>query len=294
LGTEGPLPLGREFQRQARWLNQESAGLLAHAECQPEIAEEVERQAQSHDYQMFLCNTHYDVALGAHYLQKLTSRWVDGAIIMGSSMDLNDIMTQYHRGFPIVLCNWQENETPASIPQVTIDYRAAGRLAEQHLIDLGHREIAIIVDMPQQNHRLEGFRAALADQNIPLPSQRIEQGNSTLEGGYAAARILLTQAPRPSAIFASTDWMALGALEAAHDLGLHVPADLSVIGLDDILVAAHVTPALTTIVGPKQQLAQAASYMLLQQLQHQTADLATQFIAPTLRLRHSTAPFRAR
>ena len=260
----------------------------------PEIAEEVERQAQQHDYQMLLCNTHYDFALGLQYLQRFVNRWVDGAIIMGSSMALPDILTHSQNGLPIVLCNWQENETPENIPQITVDYWEAGMLAAQHLIDLGHRDIAIIVDLPQQNQRLAGFRTTLATMAIPLPSQRIGQGDSTLESGYAAARILLEQESPPSAIFAATDWMALGALEAAHDLGMRVPEDLSVIGLDDIVVAAHVTPALTTIVGPKQLLAQGAAQMLLRQLQQTDANVPTQHVHPTLRLRHSTAPFVAR
>ncbi|HKD76592.1 MAG TPA: LacI family DNA-binding transcriptional regulator, partial [Ktedonobacterales bacterium] len=223
----------------------------------PEIAEEVERCAQSHDYQMLLCNTHYDDALGHHYLERLVSRWVDGIIVMGSSMKLEHILAHHQRGLPIVLCNWQENEALSpDIPQVAADYREAGALAARHLLAMGHRDLAIIVDLPQQISRLEGFRSALADADITLSPQRIARGDSSLDSGYRAARDLLDQTPRPTAIFATNDWMALGALEAAHSLGVRVPEDLSIMGLDDIVVAAHVTPALTTIAVSKQRLAQ--------------------------------------
>ncbi len=255
----------------------------------PEIAEEVERSAQSHGYQMLLCNTHYDDDRGKHYLEQLVSRWVDGIIVMGSSMKLEHILEHHQRGLPIVFCNWQENE-PLSpdIPQVSADYRTAGSLAAHHLLSMGHRDLAIIVDLPQQILRLEGFVATLAAAGIDLPQNRIAQGDSSLESGYRAARTLLEQHPRPTAIFATTDWMALGALEAAHSLGMQVPQDLSIIGLDDIVVAAHVTPALTTIAISKQRLAQEAAKILLERIQHPDEPVPSPvLIEPELCLRKS-------
>jgi DNA-binding LacI/PurR family transcriptional regulator len=254
----------------------------------PEIAEEVERCAQSSDYQMLLCNTHYDDELGNHHLERLVSRWVDGVIIMGSSMKLETILKHYSRGLPVVLCNWQENEQPpADIPQVAADYHAAGVLAARHLLDLGHRDIAIIVDLPQQIERLAGFRSALEDAGLTLSANRIMHGDSTLESGNRATRALLDVDPRPTAIFATTDWMALGAMEAAHSCGVKVPEELSILGVDDIVVAAHVTPALTTIAISKQQLAQAAANAVLEQLWHPGVIPPAVWISPEMRLRKS-------
>jgi LacI family transcriptional regulator, galactose operon repressor len=256
----------------------------------PEIAEEVERHAQSHGYQMLLCNTHYDDALGKHHLERLVSRWVDGAIVMGSSMKLEHVVEQYRRGLPLVLCNWQENETPPQdIPQISADYREAGALVARHLLALGHRDIAIIVDLPQQVLRLEGFRSSLTNAGLPLPKQRIFHGDSSLESGYRAASELLHQSPHPTAIFATNDWMALGALEAAHSLGVKVPEDLSIVGLDDIVVAAHVTPSLTSIAVSKQRLAQEAARALLDQIQNPQIVSRPIFLTPELCLRESLA-----
>jgi DNA-binding LacI/PurR family transcriptional regulator len=255
----------------------------------PEIAEEIERIAQEHDYQMLLCNTHYDFALGKQHLARLVSRWVDGIIVMGSSMDATDIIDAFQRGLPTVLCDWQENEALSAIPQVKGDFYQAGKLAAEHLLALGHRRIAIIVDEPQQTLRLEGFRAALQAQGLALPPDMVQQGHSMLESGYLAAKKLLTTTSPPGAIFATTDWMALGALEAAREMNLRVPQDLSVLGLDDIVVGAHISPPLTTIAIPKDQLARQATEMLLRQIDGTGDYQSPVLISPILRLRHSTA-----
>lgn len=254
----------------------------------PEIAEAIERTANQHGYQMLLCNTLYDSALGQQHLDRLISRWIDGIIIMGSSMDISAASMPFQQGLPTVLCDWQEDEVVGNIPQVSVDFRTAGRLAAQHLLDLGHRHLAIIVDEPQQTLRLEGFYSALQTAGLPLPPEMIEQGHSTLESGYAAAQRLLALSTRPTAIFATTDWMALGTIEAALDAGLQVPQDLSVIGLDDITVSAHIRPPLTTVAVPKFQLAKEATELLFG-LIDETPDLSlSRLIEPTLVIRRST------
>ena len=256
----------------------------------PEIAEAIEHTAMQHDYQLLLCNTHDDSALGRRYLERLISRWVDGLIVMGASLPLDDIIVQVERGLPIVLCDWQENETLDGIPNASVDFRQGGALAAQHLIALGHRRLAVIVDEPMQILRLEGFRAIVQDAGISLPPEYVQQGNSTIESSYAATKTLLRLTPRPTAIFATTDWMALGAMRAVFEAGLHVPNDISVVGLDDIVVSAHVSPALTTVAIPKEQLATAAMEILLSQMAGQNGTPASIVVPPHLVVRQSTAP----
>jgi DNA-binding LacI/PurR family transcriptional regulator len=190
---------------------------------------------------------------------------------------------------PIVLCDWQENETSPDIPQIKVDFRHAGELAAQHLLTLGHRRIAIIVDHPQQTLRFEGFHTTLKAQGIDLPAAMIQQGHSTLESGRQAAEQLLARTPRPTAIFATTDLMAIGALEAAREAGLHVPQDISIIGLDDIMVGAHISPPLTTIAIPKHQLAKEATALLLHQIDGKSNPPPAVLISPSLLIRQSTA-----
>ena len=258
----------------------------------PEIAEEIERIAQVHDYQMLLCNTHYDYVLGRQHLERLVSRWVDGIIVMGSSMDIADVVRSFRNGLPTVLCDWQENEDLSEMPQVKGDFFRAGKLAAEHLLSLGHRRLAIIVDEPQQTLRLEGFRITLQQQGLNLLPEMLQQGYSTLESGYTAAKNLLLSATPPTALFATTDWMAIGALEAARDMGVRVPDDLSILGLDDIVIGAHISPPLTTIAIPKHQLAQQATEMLLQQIDGKGYPPSAVLVSPSLVLRHSTVPPR--
>ena len=177
---------------------------------------------------------------------------------------------------------------PPGIPQVSVDFYRAGQLAAQHLLELGHRDVAIIVDQQQQQLRLAGFSSSLQAANITLVLEKIEPGESTLESGYAATKRLLALQQRPTAIFAATDWMAMGALEAALDEGLHVPEDLSIIGLDDILLTAHVRPPLTTIAIPKLRLAQEAMNLLLKQLDGEKEIPTPRVVEPYLVVRQST------
>src|ERR1051326_2486740 len=186
----------------------------------PEIVEAIEIMASEHEYQTLFCNTRGDFALGRLQMERMMSRWVDGYIIMGSSMDIADVREYFQRGLPIVLCDWQENESPLEMPMVSVDFYRAGQLAAQHLLDLGHRHLAVIVDEPQQTLRLEGFRSVVQGAGTPLPEERIQRGDSLLESGYEAAKKLLASPIPPTAMFATTDWMALGAVEAVLDAGL--------------------------------------------------------------------------
>jgi LacI family transcriptional regulator len=138
--------------------------------------------------------------------------------------------------------------------------------------------------------RLEGFRAIVQDAGISLSPEYVQQGNSTIESSYTATKTLLRLTPRPTAIFATTDWMALGAMRAVFEAGLHVPKDISVVGLDDIVVSAHVSPALTTVAIPKEQLAAAAMEILLSQMAGQNDAPASAVVPPHLVVRQSTAP----
>ena len=258
----------------------------------PEIAGAVENIAREHEYQVLLCNTHQNFDLGKQQMERFISRWVDGYIIMGSSLDIADITHYFQHGNPIVLCDWQENESPIGIPQVSVDFYRAGELAAKHLLELGHQHIAIIGDEPQQTLRQEGFRAVLEKSGIALSPSMIQQGNSKLESGYAAAKKLLLLEPRPTAIFATTDWMALGAMDAVLDEGLRIPQDISIIGLDDIVVSAHIRPHLTTIAVPKLQLAKEATELLLNQFTDQQDSAVSRLVEPYIIVRQSTAsPF---
>ena len=125
------------------------------------------------------------------------------------------------------------------------------RAVVRHLTELGHREVAFICGPPRNadaSARLRGYRAAMRTAELTVREAFVMHGDFTEEGGWRAARELLAQrGPRPTAIFAANDAMAVGALLALHEAGVDVPGEVSIVGFDDIPIARYVTPALTTV-----------------------------------------------
>ncbi|MCQ4162785.1 LacI family transcriptional regulator [Roseomonas sp. GC11] len=178
------------------------------------------------------------------------------------------------------------------IPSVTIDNAAAMREATAHLIGLGHRRIAHLAG-PAGNgltvQRLAGFHAAMREAGLPVPRGMVGGGAFTIQAGEEGmSRLLARQAP-PTAVVCANDEIAIGAIKAARERGIPVPAGMSVVGFDDIDVARAVHPGLTTIRQPRQDLGREAARMLLALLAGEAVVrnlcLPTQMI-----LRASTAP----
>jgi DNA-binding LacI/PurR family transcriptional regulator len=138
--------------------------------------------------------------------------------------------------------------------------------------------------------RVAGFRAALAQAGAEVPPAWEVTGDGTLDGGRASADVLLRHPNRPTAIFATNDLMALGVIEAALDQGLPVPAALSVVGFDDIPLASHVRPRLTSVAMPRRELVASVLHLLLPTLGGQRLTRERVLIAPSLVPRDSTAP----
>jgi DNA-binding LacI/PurR family transcriptional regulator len=180
---------------------------------------------------------------------------------------------------------------------ISVDNHHGAVLATRHLLDLGHRRIAFLSDLPRVTSRLErirGYREAMAAAGLPAETALVRARGSAggsdaggADGGRTAARRLLSHRPRPTAVVAGNDLCALGTLAAAHELGLSVPADLSVIGFDDIALARVVTPPLTTVRQPARTIARMAVQQLLA-APHRTGGVAL-VVRPRLILRSSTA-----
>ena len=256
-----------------------------------EVVEEVERVADQHDYQLLLSMTHQSPEEGKRHLERMASRWVDGFIVMGMAADITDVLALNDANMEVVLCVWNQDQRAQSLPIVDIDFRLAGELATRHLLECGHRRVATILEEPVQWSRRLGYQTALAEAGLPTHPEYICQGDSSFESGYQGALALLALPQPPTAIFAGNDWMALGAIEAIVSQGLSVPNDLAVVGVDDISQAAHAHPPLTTISIPKQEMARAATELLLRHIQ--STDLPEEpskiLVSPHLIVRQSTA-----
>jgi LacI family transcriptional regulator len=256
-----------------------------------EVVEEVERIADQHDYQLLLCITHHSTEQGERHLERLARRWVDGFIVVSMAASTSDVLSLAQRGNPVVLGAWSSDVEAASLPGVDIDFRLAGRLATGHLLERGHRRVAAVVEAEVQQTRLDGYREALDLAGLQPSPDYLRLGDSSFESGYRAAVELLALPEPPTAIFAGSDWMALGAIEAITAMGYTVPGDVSIVGVDDIAQAAHAHPPLTTISVPKKEMARAATELLLERLANPEETPAPHQIRidPHLVLRQSTA-----
>jgi DNA-binding LacI/PurR family transcriptional regulator len=263
----------------------------------PEIALEVENVARGQGYQLLLCNTHDDLIVGRHYLERFAGGWVDGVLAMSGGIDLEDLESLASRGVPVVRCLFDEElerrKLESNLPSVDVNWEQAAQLVAQHLVELGHRNFAAILQGNEAGNlhtaRLRGFQNALKPIKASLKPNQIVFGDSSLESGYRLVQQILQPPNRPTAILCSNDLMALGAIEAALDAGLDVPGDLSVVGIDDIVIGAHVRPALTTAAIPKREFAIAATELLLRQVQHNLPEIEHIRIEPQLIVRRSSA-----
>lgn len=165
--------------------------------------------------------------------------------------------------------------------------------ATRHLLRMGHRQLAVItgpLHLANAVQRLNGFKRALADTNVSIEPEYIQEARFDRVSGYDAAKRLLRMLPCPTAIFACNDLMALGVFLAARELGLHCPEDISLIGFDDLDFAEFTAPALTTVHQPGYQLGSAAARLLLERIAGSKQAVQKVMLPTELRIRNSVAP----
>jgi DNA-binding LacI/PurR family transcriptional regulator len=198
------------------------------------------------------------------HLRALRDRQVDGVIIAGvaastlPASELDDLN--------VVLVN----QPSTRFASVAGDSDKAGQLAAAHLLGLGHRRMAFIgpaTSIPAFRLRERGFFQALRAAGVSLPSDRVVRAEASIGGGLAAMRRLLALRERPTAVFCANDLVALGAHKACGAAGVSLPADLSLLGCDDIEMGTLVTPELSTILMPQRELGARAVRLLLRQLE---------------------------
>jgi DNA-binding LacI/PurR family transcriptional regulator len=213
----------------------------------PELVRAVEDAATERSYAILLGNGAQDSDREAAYLEVLAARRVDGILIAASSLSERHARWIARAPVPVVLANCQlGGEGP---PAVLADHVAGGRLAAAHLLGLGHRRLGVLDTLrpnPAAEERLRGFRALLPEPDRP----HLAIGTGDVPGGRQAMARLLAEQPAITGVFCFNDQMALGALGAARRAGRHVPADLSIVGYDDIAIAAELDPPLTTVAQP--------------------------------------------
>jgi LacI family transcriptional regulator len=214
----------------------------------PELVRTVEDAAREQGYAILLCNASDDPEREAGYLDLLVDRWVDGVVIAASNLGVRHREWLLAAPLPIVLVN--SVDRAIDLPTIASDSVLGGGLATEHLIDLGHRRFGILTAGPRNldaPDRMAGARSALQAAGIPTADAHVAIEEPTVAGGQRAAAAILAGDPAVTALVAYNDLMAIGAMRAVRAGKRRVPDDVSVVGFDDVDLAAFVDPPLTTI-----------------------------------------------
>lgn len=257
-----------------------------------EIAKGVEDAGFEAGYTVILGNSNAMLERELAYLDVLLSKRVDGIILFSTSTELSQAETITDRGIPTAV--FYRDPGDLDVDSFALDNQQAGYLATQHLIRLGHSQIACIKPLSATNPsalRVAGYKQALAEHGLTWSDTLTPQGNNLISGGEQATQALLAAGQPFSAIFACNDAMAIGAMRALRDAGYRVPEDISIVGFDDIILASYSNPPLTTIASPKYEAGRLAVQRLIERINGKHAGGARKFILETeLILRESTAP----
>lgn len=265
-------------------------GMLVTATSNPFFAEVmagVELYCQQHHYNLIIATTDGDNERLQHHLQMLIQRKVDGLLLMCGDARFSSAES-LNIPLPLVVVDWWFTELNAD--KIFENSTSGGYLATKTLIEAGHSKIAIITGNLKKSlaqNRLKGYKKALAEANIPLNPNWIIESHFDFAGGVAGMNILLSLADKPTAVFACSDTIAVGAYQAIWQKGLRIPQDISIIGYDDIELAKYLSPPLSTISQPKAELGKLAVESLLKRIRGELTEFQTIMLEPELVLRHS-------
>jgi DNA-binding LacI/PurR family transcriptional regulator len=256
-----------------------------------EIARAIEDQGHQLGYSVVMCNTDNKDEKIERYISLLLQKSVDG-IIIATGIDKKEILEQLlEKGLPIVLI---AREMPlVAVETVVVDDYAGGCLAANHLIQLGHKEIAILAEsqkVSSSRERMRGFRQTMAEAGLTFNEKWLKICDYKVEDGKKnALELLQKEDSRPSAIFSCNDLLAVGALQAAKELQINVPSELSIISFDNTILASVTNPTLTTIAQPMEQMGKLAVDLIVDHIKGDKKAKQRTVFRPELLIRESTA-----
>jgi DNA-binding LacI/PurR family transcriptional regulator len=258
----------------------------------PSVVRGAEDVAFSNGYRLILCNTDNDHSKEIVHLNELRTYLPTGLIVIPSNFsDLTAQAESYRRAGTGVVCidrlpkNWSGDS-------VTADNKAGAYKATRHLIQVGHTKLGVItgpLHLTNAKERLEGFKCALKQAKLPLSPEWIQETTFDRRGGHAKTLILLRLIPRPTAIFAGNDMIALGALLAVREAGLRCPEDISIMGFDDMDLCETTNPSLSSVSQSGYQLGTTAAQLLLDRKEGDNSPAKHIVLETLLKLRNSVA-----
>ena len=257
-----------------------------------EVIRGVENAAREEGLSVVLSESAGRLTPGRTWADQVAARRPHGVILVLSGLDESQRALLTSRSIPFVVMD-PAGDPGDNVPSVGATNWQGGLAATRHLVDLGHTRIASISGpsrMMCSRARVDGYRAALETAGLPVDPALLKVGDFHHETGYRAGLELLRSPNPPTAVFAGNDLQALGLYEAARELGLRVPEDLSIVGFDDLPIARLVGPPLTTVRQPLMEMAETAAKLVLNLGREDGTSGATRVeLATSLVVRNSTA-----
>jgi DNA-binding LacI/PurR family transcriptional regulator len=253
------------------------------------IVDGVLRTAEENSYNISIFTKTWTTA--AECREWLREYPCDGLVILTPNIHSDLVVTVVAEGIPAVATS--ADAMVLGIPAVDTDNDRGIVLAVEHLAGLGHRKIGHLAGTMIQTSsiiRRDAFYGAMARRGLEIPDEYIQVPGYFRDRAYAAARDMLSLSNRPTAICCANDDIAMGAMDAANELGIKVPDDLSIVGYDDTVAGRFCNPPLTSVRQPTGEMGRLAVNLLLQQINGHTVNVKTHFLAPELLVRGSSGP----
>lgn len=272
-----------------------TAGLLVPDVRNPfyaEVVRAIEDTARLHGYSTVICNTDQDSWRQREYVELLRSKGVDGVVAFTNDSVDTYLVELVGEGYPVVLMD-RGSQAVSRISLIGPDNVAGGQMAALHLLELGHREIAVIAEDPQwpgSRERVMGCEAMMREWSMTSPITLSYTAESTVAGGLRACREALTQNPGLTAVVCGNDIIAIGALVGLRQSGYAVPERISVVGFDGTAFARSVEPGLTTVAQPVEEMCSAAVEILMKQIRGELTEPQHRVFVPTLWAGRTTGP----
>jgi len=256
----------------------------------PEIIQGVEELAVKSDYNIFLCNTDYDIEKGLKSIGALIRKKVDGIIIASSQADKFLFKEIVESTIPFVLVDWNENKINAD--SIYFNFESGIKEAVEYLISLGHKKIYFISgpkDLKTAKIRKNNFINIIKKYENDNISYKIIEGNHKIDGGINAAKEIEKENYMPTAVICSNDLTAIGLMKTLQADGIKIPDRVSIIGLDNIVLSEIVSPPLSTIALERYLIGKSAVELLLNRIKNKDIPKQTRYFSTQLIVRESTS-----
>lgn len=255
-----------------------------------EVARSIENHAKRHGYSLMICSTDNDLKTEVEYISILKQKYTDGIIVATGLKKEKAIKELIKTDLPIALLS---REVPSlAADTVLVDDYLGGYEATRHLIDLGHEKIAMITEdtfFSTLRARVRGYKKALEEAGLNYDESLVLTNNISVEEGKKAMLILLKKSSPPTAVFASTESLAIGAVQGARELMVKVPDELSIVGFDDTVLSTICEPPLTTIAQPIDEMGKKVVELLIEEIEKKKESKQRVVLSPKLIVRNSTA-----